>query len=117
MAKPHATRTVFIHRSFRIDEGVLKTLEQQAETTGWSASKLANAWLAAARDHLAGIKMAMPSLLDRIKSAEDLELARQKTEAVLAPLRKKAAEARKALAPLVQKINAARPHTKRRKAA
>jgi hypothetical protein len=97
-------RTVYLHRSFRIREDVVKRIQDWAKRTGWSESKMTNAWLAAAAAALSGDRQALIGLNETLSAAEQLETAHAAQERILAPLRKKAADARKALAPLVQRI-------------
>lgn len=92
------------HKTFRIHPEILVKTQGFAKTTGWSEAKVVNALLKASLDGIAGIKDAISQVKEAFEAAEDLELARQKSERLLAPLRKKAAEARLALRPLVQKI-------------
>lgn len=92
------------HKTFRILPATTAKLRLYAQTTGWSEAKVVNHLLQASLDHLNGNAKAMQNLQGVINSAEALELARQKQELILAPLKKKAAEARRALQPLVQKI-------------
>jgi hypothetical protein len=94
------------HKTYRIQPEIQAKIASYAGTTGWSEAKIVNALLKAAQDAIAGNLRAPQMVKEIFDSAEELELAKQKSERLLAPLRKKAAEARKALRPVVQKIKA-----------
>lgn len=96
------------HKTFRIRPYLLDHLQGIAKRTGWSEAEVVNRFLHATYESLEGKRGSIAALEASITQATQLAIEERKREAILAPLRQKAREARLALRPLVQRIKEVR---------